>query len=174
MPSGQQDENNLTRTLTTFYRVSLGNTYWTILIYTPETEVFAKLTSFRNRLYILIALILSTMAIYFYYSLKASNILKEEKKRRAIEKTLSESEKRFRVMFELSPAGIILIDEKGTVIEVNTSFCETLGYTRKEVIGQNIKLFAAPDKDDEIELNISKIMSGKTMIHEVRNIRKGW
>jgi PAS domain S-box-containing protein len=172
LPSVQKEENNLTRTLTSFYRVSLGNTYWTILIYTPETEVYAKLTSFRNRLYILIVLILTTMAIYFYYGLKASNILKEEKRRRAIEKTLMESEKRFRVMFELSPAGIILIDEKGTVIEVNTSFCETLGYTRKDVIGQNIKLFAAPDNDAEIEVNISKIMSGKTMIHEVRNIRK--
>jgi PAS domain S-box-containing protein len=167
-----KEKNELTRTLSAFYRVSLGNTFWTILIFTPETEVYAKLTSFRNRLYILIALILTTMAIYFYYGLKASNILKEEKRRRAIEKTLTESEKRFRVMFELSPAGIILIGEKGTIIEVNTSFCETLGYTRKEVIGQNIKLFAAPENNKEIELNISKIMSGKTMIHEVRNIRK--
>lgn len=172
LPSEIMEGNNPTRTLAAFYRVSLGNTYWTIVIFTPESEVYAKLTSFRNRLYILIALILTTMTVYFYYGLKASNILREEKRRRAIEKTLTESEKRFRVMFELSPAGIILIGEKGTVIEVNTSFCETLGYTRKEVIGQNIKLFADPDNDKEIENNISKIMSGKTMIHEVRNIKK--
>ena len=111
----------------------LGNTFWTILIFTPEKEVFAKLTSFRNRLYILISLIIIVMITYFYLSFKASNILKEEKKRKAIEKTLIESEKRFRVMFELSPAGIILIDEKGTIIEVNSSFCETLGIREKKL-----------------------------------------
>ena len=159
-------------TLAGFYRVPLDNTYWTILIFTPEKEVFAKLTSFRNRLYILIVLIIIVMGTYFYLSFKASNILKEEKKRKLIEKTLIESEKRFRVMFELSPAGISLLDEKGTLIEVNTSFCNSLGYTRKEIIGQNIRLFASPENYNEIENNISKILSGKTIIHEVDNIRK--
>lgn len=160
------------RTLASFYRINLGNTFWTIIIFTPEKEVYAKLTSFRNRLYILILLILIVMIIYFYLSFKASNVLKEEKKRKTIEKTLTESEKRFRVMFELSPAGIILIDELGTVIEVNSSFCSTLGFTREEVLGKNIRIFAAPDKEGEIENNISQILSGKTMIHEVTNTKK--
>jgi PAS domain S-box-containing protein len=165
-------DNRSQKTLASFYRVSFANTFWTILIFTPEKEVFAKLTSFRNRLYLLISLIILVMITYFYLSFKASNILKEAKKRKAVEKTLIESEKRFRVMFELSPTGIILIGEKGKIIEVNSSFCETLGYTRKEVIGQNIRLFAAPDKNGEIENNIAKILSGKTIIHEVCNFRK--
>jgi PAS domain S-box-containing protein len=160
------------KVLSAFYRVPLINTFWTIMIFTPEREVYAKLTSFRNRLYILIALIIIVISIYFYLTLKASNVLKEEKKRKAIEKTLIESEKRFRVMFELSPAGIILIDEKGKVIEVNTAFCNTLGYSRKEIIGNTINLFAKPGKDNDIENNISKILSGKTLIHEAENIRK--
>lgn len=160
------------RTLASFYRVDLGNTFWTIIIFTPEKEVYAKLTSFRNRLYLLISLIIIVMTIYFYLSFKASNVLKEEKKRKAIEKTLIESEKRFRVMFELSPTGIILIDEPGTIIEVNSSFCSTLGFTREEVLGKNIRIFTAPDKEGEIENNISQILSGKTMIHEVTNIKK--
>ena len=117
-------------------------------------------------------LVIAVMIVYFYLSFKASNILKEEIKRKAIEKTLIESEKRFRVMFELSPAGIILIDENGIIIEVNTSFSDTLGYTREEVIGKNIRSFAAPQKDGEIEENISHILSGKTIIHEVKNTRK--
>jgi PAS domain S-box-containing protein len=160
------------KTLASFYRVSFANTFWSILIFTPEKEVFSKLTSFRNRLYLLISLIILVMITYFYLSFKASNIVKEALKRKAVEKTLIESEKRFRVMFELSPAGIILIGEKGKIIEVNSSFCETIGYTRNEVIGQNIRLFAAPDHNSEIENNISKILSGKTIIHEVCNIKK--
>ena len=172
VPSEEKGIRFFSKTLSVFYRVSLGNTFWTIIIFTPEKEVYAKLTSFRNRLYILISLIVLVMSTYFYLSFKASNILKEERKRKAIEKTLTESEKRFRVMFELSPAGIILIDEKGTIIEVNSSFCETLRYPRDEVLGKNLRLFAAPDKKGEIEKNISKILSGKTIIHEVKNIRK--
>jgi|WetSurMetagenome_2_1015567.scaffolds.fasta_scaffold02248_8 PAS domain S-box-containing protein len=165
-------KNDTSTTLAAFYRVPLGNTFWTIIIFTPENEVYSKLTSFQNRLYILLSLIFIVIGTYFYLSFKASNILKEEKKRRAIEKTLTESEKRFRVMFELSPAGIILIDEKGTIIEVNSSFCETLGYSRNEIIRKNIRLFASPENEEEIESNISNILSGKTMIQEVRNIRK--
>jgi PAS domain S-box-containing protein len=164
--------NKSPKILASFYRVAFENTFWTILIFTPEKEVFAKLTSFRNRLYLLISLIILVMAVFFYLSFKASNILKEAKKRKAVEKTLIESEKRFRVMFELSPTGIIFIGEKGTIIEVNSSFCDTLGYNRDEVIGQNIRLFAAPNKNDEIDKNISEILSGKTIIHEVNNIRK--
>jgi PAS domain S-box-containing protein len=160
------------KTFASYFRVSLGNTFWTILIFTPEKEVFATLASFRNRLLILATLIILVIGTYFYLALKASSVLKEENKRKAVEKTLIESEKRFRKMFELSPAGIILIDEKGGIIEVNSSFCETLGYSRKELIGKNIRIFASPQINNEIENNISRILSGITITHEVKNIKK--
>ena len=168
----RKGEQEYSRTLSAFYRVSLGNTFWTIIIFTPEKEVYAKLTSFRNRLYILILLILIVMITYFYLSFKASNILKEEKKRKAIEKILIESEKRFRVMFELSPAGIVLMDDKGTIIEVNTAFCENLGYSKKELIGNNISFFSSYEKKDDVKINIAKILSGETLKHEVSSLRK--
>lgn len=166
-PAGRQIPMHIT-----YYRVALDNTYWTILISTPEEEIYAPLTSFRNRLYFISALILLFSLIYSYLSYKASNILIEEKKRKAVEKTLLDAERRFRAMFELSPAGIILIDIGGTIIEVNSSFCKTIGYSRKEVIGRNIRLFASPADDAEIEDNIASILDGKTMTHEVTNIRK--
>ncbi|HEX7493799.1 MAG TPA: PAS domain S-box protein, partial [Bacteroidales bacterium] len=163
---------DLTKTLAAFYRVSLDNTFWTIIIFTPESEVLAKLTSFRNRLYILFSLIIIVMVTYFYLSFKASNILLEEKKRKAVEKILRESENRFRTIFEISPAGIILLDETGSIIEVNSSFCVTLGYSRKEILGKNVRLFASPESEGKIEKNINEILSGETKIHEVKNFRK--
>ena len=137
-----------------------------------KREVFATLASFRNRLMILFSLILIAMVVYFYLALKASSILKEEKKRKALEIILQESEKRFRIMFELSPAGMILIDEKGSIIEVNSTFCDNLGYSREELLSKNIRLFANPGSEDEIEKNIEKILSGKTLKHEVTNYKK--
>jgi PAS domain S-box-containing protein len=166
------EKKELSKSFVAFYRVSLGNTFWTILIVTPEKEVFATLTSFRNRLSVLFCLIVIVMVIYYYLSFKASSILKEEKKRRALENILHESEKRFRIMFELSPVGIILIDEEGTIIEVNSSFCENLGYSRKELLSNNIRLFTSPAKEDDIKNNVAEILSGKTLKHEVTNIKK--
>jgi PAS domain S-box-containing protein len=158
--------------LAAFYKVPLGNTYWTILTLTPEKEVFETMIYFRNRLIFIFILIIFCFLVYFYLSLKASNVLKEEKKRKAVESILIESEKRFRTMFELSPAGIILIDEKGTIIEVNSAFCKTLGYSRKELLSNNVRLFSIPDNENEIEDNIAKILSGKTLRHEVINVKK--
>jgi PAS domain S-box-containing protein len=173
MISSQADvHTKLSKTLTAFYRIPLGNTFWTIIIFTPEKEVYATLTTVRNRLYIFLILVVLAMASYFYLTFRASTLLKEEKKRKIIENTLSESEKRFRIMFESSPAGIILIDEKGTIIEVNSSFCETLGYSREELLSNNIRLFSSPTREEEINLNIAKILSGTTMKNEVTNFRK--
>ncbi len=164
---------DLSKTLVAFYRVSLDNTFWSIIIFTPEKEVLAKLISFRNRLYILFSLSIIFLAIYFYLSLKATTIMKEEKKRNDLISILHESEKRFRIIFELSPAGILLIDQEGKIIEVNSAFCETLGYSKEELLSNNIRIFSDPSGIDEIEKNISEIFSGKTLKHEVTNIRKG-
>ncbi|MGD0340943.1 MAG: PAS domain S-box protein [Bacteroidales bacterium] len=155
-----------------YFRVPLGNTFWTILIFTPEKEVFSTLASFRNRLVILFSLVIFAMVVYFFLALKAGLILKEERKRKALEKVLRESEKRFRIMFELSPVGIILIDENGIIIEVNSSYCNIIGYSRQEILSKNIRLFSSPREEGEIEKNIAEILSGKTLIHEVTDIRK--
>lgn len=166
------DNKEFTKTLISFYRVPLINTFWTILIFSPEKEVFGKLTSFRNRLYILFFLIIIVMIFYFYFTFKANVIVKEEKKRNSIEKILRESEIRFRTMFELSPVGIILINGKGKIIETNTAFCNILGYARKELIDQNLCLITGQDTYTEIQKNIEMILSGKTLMHEVINYRK--
>lgn len=167
--SGKQDP---TKIFCAFYRVSLNNTFWTILIFTPEKEVFASLISFRNHLIFLFSLIIIAITAYFFLVFKVRAVLAEEKKRNAVETVLLESEKRFRIMFELSPAGIILIDEKGTIIEVNSAFCETLGYSRDELLSKNIRIFSSSGKGDIIEKNIARILSGETLKHEVTNRKK--
>jgi PAS domain S-box-containing protein len=166
------DKKGPSKTYVGFYRVFLINTFWTILIFTPENEVFASLISFRNKLFILCFLIILLTATYFYFACKAGPILIEERKRKDIKETLRESEKRFRRMFELSSAGIILLDENGVIIEVNSSFCETLGYSKEELLSNNIRLFISPAKEGEIENNIEEILSGKTLKHDVNSTRK--
>ena len=91
IPSRSYNNNNLTKTLTAFYRVPLGNTFWTIIIFTPEKEVYATLTSFRNRLYIFISLIIVVITVFFYMLFKASS---KNKERRLVNQVLVTAKER--------------------------------------------------------------------------------
>src|SRR4030042_2847052 len=48
------------------------------------------------------------------------------------------SDKRYKVIFDFSPEALILIDEKGTYIDVNGRITDWLGYDKNEDIGKNI------------------------------------
>jgi len=65
----------------TFYRATLGNTYWTIVISYQEEEVYKVLSRFRNRLILIFSLFFIFIILYFYTLSKYRNVLKEETKR---------------------------------------------------------------------------------------------
>jgi PAS domain S-box-containing protein len=55
---------------------------------------------------------------------------------RRAEQALRESERRYRFLFEESPAGTLILDVNGTIRDMNSYFLKRLGYTREEVIGK--------------------------------------
>lgn len=57
--------------------------------------------------------------------------------RRAVEEKLRSSERRFRLLVSMSPAGIYLTDEKGLCIYVNERWCEMAGFDAQEAAGDN-------------------------------------
>lgn len=88
------------------------------------------------------------------------------------ENELFKNEQKYRTLFDLAPSGIILSDSEGKVIAANPAFCESLGYTREEIIGNSVKMFAAPEGQFEIENNIKLLNDGKTLKHTVRDVTK--
>ncbi|OGP53331.1 MAG: hypothetical protein A2Y65_05420 [Deltaproteobacteria bacterium RBG_13_52_11] len=60
-------------------------------------------------------------------------------KRKEIERTLRESEERFRILVEHSKDALILHDFDGRIIDVNQHACESLGYTREELLDLSIQ-----------------------------------
>ena len=54
------------------------------------------------------------------------------------EEILFENEKKYRTIFELSPEAIVLLDEKGTLIDANGRICDWLDYKPEEIIGRNL------------------------------------
>ncbi len=54
---------------------------------------------------------------------------------RQVQKELRESGERFRLLYEAAPLGYQSLDSDGRIIVINKAWLDTLGYSRKEVIG---------------------------------------
>ena len=55
------------------------------------------------------------------------------------------SEQRFRLAFEQSMAGTILVDLEDRVLEVNDAFCQMIGRNRDEIVAKRSELFTHPE-----------------------------
>jgi len=83
---------------------------------------------------ILVLCVLVGTSVFFLYS-KAS---REISRRKAFEKALSESEKRYRSLYHNTPAMLHSIDTSGRLLSVSDYWAEALGYERREIIGKNL------------------------------------
>jgi PAS domain S-box-containing protein len=55
------------------------------------------------------------------------------------------SEDRFRQFFETQPECCYMISPEGIVLDVNPAACETLGYSKEELIGKGVSIIYAPE-----------------------------
>jgi PAS domain S-box-containing protein len=69
--------------------------------------------------------------------------------RKLAEKALSESEQRFRAIINQSTAGILRSDIDGRAVFVNQAFCDLLGYTESQLIGETIWKFTHSEDQEE-------------------------
>ncbi|NLV27887.1 MAG: PAS domain S-box protein [Methanomicrobiales archaeon] len=94
-------------------------------------------------------------------------------KRRVYEQALKESEQKFISIFNQTPDPILIIDAKGTIIEVNKGFEEIFGTFNTEITGKNLKnigIFA--DDEQEISPLASVTKDGKVNRTEIEFINK--
>jgi PAS domain S-box-containing protein len=64
------------------------------------------------------------------------------------ESALSESETRFRILFEWAPLGYQSLDSEGIILDVNHAWLNMLGYKKDEVIGRWFGDFISNDEDE--------------------------
>ncbi|MCH7733010.1 MAG: PAS domain S-box protein [Candidatus Marinimicrobia bacterium] len=81
--------------------------------------------------------------------------MKLEVERKRVEKSLEDSEARFRILSE-SAYEAIVIHDKGIILDVNSTYCELFGYNYEEIVGMNILDFAAPESKDLVLNNVQR------------------
>lgn len=70
-------------------------------------------------------------------------VVRDIAERKRGEMALLESERRYRFLFDNSPAGSVIIGPDGILVNINTSFEQSLGYGRDEIIGRPAAEFVA-------------------------------
>ena len=87
----------------------------------------------------------------------SSNILPEGRwqafvrdisERKRIERTLHESEERFRLTIDEAPIGMALVALDGRFVRVNRALCEIVGYSSDELTGLTFQAITHPDDLD--------------------------
>ncbi|MDO8952070.1 MAG: ATP-binding protein [Draconibacterium sp.] len=139
----------------TFYHVPLGNTFWTILISCRERDIYAEVSRLRNRLILIFSLFFIVISYYFYSLIKVRIVLIEEKKREKAEKTLRESQEKFRTIFNESPIGIELFKSDGAFVNANQASLNMFGIPDVSEV-QNFNLFDGTTLDNDKKEKLRK------------------
>jgi PAS domain S-box-containing protein len=92
--------------------------------------------------------------------------------RKRAEEALRESEERFRSFVDHATDGFFLHDEHLAVLDVNRQACESLGYSREEIIGMHPSDFDAGLDEASIARMGERVKAGETVTFESLHRRK--
>jgi len=84
-------------------------------------------------------------------------IVRDITKRKRIAEALSESEAKYRLIFENAPIGLLLFDEKGIIVTCNEIFTQIIGSSIEKLVGLN--MLSLPDK--KLVVEIEKTLDGR-------------
>ncbi|MDP8248395.1 MAG: PAS domain S-box protein [Candidatus Tritonobacter lacicola] len=92
--------------------------------------------------------------------------------RKRAELDLMESEKRYRSLFDISPAGIFLLDLKSNIVTVNNRGCVIYGYSRDELLNLAIRDIVPEKISANFPLLVENIRKKKYLFFESRGKKK--
>ena len=81
---------------------------------------------------------------------KIREVDREMELKRKAEISLQKSESQFRLLFENAPIGMVIVSPKMKIEKVNKSFCETLGYRERDLIGLRMDRLLAKDESNDM------------------------
>jgi two-component system cell cycle sensor histidine kinase/response regulator CckA len=77
----------------------------------------------------------------------------------------------YRALFELMPGSVVLLDSKGYIRDANPYFCRAMCYAREDLVGLHVSQISQ-ENPENIERNITRMIAGEVLHHEVTNVQK--
>ena len=152
--------------------ITIGNTFWSIVVASSEDEILSSLKGFRNRLILITGVLLLGGVLFFYYGLNAWSIVREEDKRRRAEEEVRKSERRYRTIVENTNDALYIHDFEGNILDVNENACRMIGYTRNELVGANLAKIDSPENAGLLPARMKKLLKDNNTVFEGTHVRK--
>ena len=99
-------------------------------------------------------------------------LVRDISERKRAEDEMRASEARFRSFVDHATDGFFLFDERQALVDVNRQVCESLGYSREEMIGMHPRDFDAALDQASIARIAERVSSGETVTFETHHRRK--
>jgi two-component system, cell cycle sensor histidine kinase and response regulator CckA len=152
--------------------ITIGNTFWSIVVASSEDEILSSLQGFRNRLILITGVLLLGGVLFFYFGLNAWSIVREEEKRRRAEDEVRASEGRYRAIVENTNDALYIHDFDGNILDVNEDACRMVGYTRDELLGANLAKIDSPENTGLRPARMKQLLKDDSTLFEGSQIRK--
>lgn len=155
-------ENGRTEVITrhaVFLPVRMANTFWSIVVSTPEDEVLALMKGFRNRWLLMVVILMAASLIYAYSMAKAWAIIREENRREQTEKALRGTNQLLNALIESSPLGINITAPDGTVKLWNPASERIFGWSRDEIVDKPLPTLT-PEIEAEFNTFFTALLQG--------------
>lgn len=81
-------------------------------------------------------------------------------------------EARYRSFADHTTDGLFIHDDKGTIVDVNLRACESLGYSREELIGSTPLAFDPAINLERLSEHLQRLIHGESLFFESRHRRK--
>lgn len=152
--------------------INFGNTFWSIVVATPEDEALASLAGFRTNLFVITFALLMICVICMYLIVRYQVISREQRKIEAVLAALQDSESHYRYLFEQNPVPMLIYELASLrLLAVNDAFAAHYGYSKTEAMA----LFLPdlyPENEKEAIVDLSKQLKGHAYAGEWHHIKK--
>lgn len=104
--------------------------------------------------------------------LRQFGVLQDITELRQAERDLRASEARFRTFVDHATDAFFLFDDQSIILDVNREACNSLGYSREELIGMHPRVFDVGLDEASMQGLRQRIAAGETLTFETRHRRK--
>ncbi len=140
--------------------IPIGNTFWSVVVATPEDEALAPLSGLRTRLTLLAIALLGAGVLTTALVVRSRAIIRGQRERESILNALQESERKYRTLIETTHTGFVILDPQGRVVDANAEYVRLSGHrTLDEIIGRNVAEWLAPHEQERNRQAFARCMA---------------